>query len=62
MLGQPAAACPNGIVGPPASSFLKALAGLTPQAAWAGPQAVAPKLNREVNAILDWLSRLSGES
>lgn len=48
MLHQPDAAYSNGIAGPPAAPFLKALAGLTPQGVCAGPQAVAPKTNREV--------------
>lgn len=56
------AGCSNTNVGSPAAAFLKALAGLIPQGARAGPQAVAPKPDREVNAMLDWLSRLSGES
>lgn len=61
ILSATPAGCSNSIVGSPAAAFLKALAGLIPQGAWAGPQAVAPKPDREVNARLDWLSRLFGE-
>lgn len=62
VLHQPAAVCTNSIVGPPAAPSLKALAGLTAQGAGAGPQAVAPKANRKVNATLGWLPRLSGKT